>query len=96
MCLALPAKVVELGEGGMATVSLEGVTKEISLALVEDVSLGDFVLIHVGYALHKVSPEEAERTLKLMAEAGVLTEEVMELAPVQGEVPGDVQGGETP
>lgn len=92
MCLALPAKVVELGEDGMATVSLEGVTKEISLALVEGVALGDYVLIHVGYALHKVSPEEAERTLKLMAEAGVLTEEVMELAPVQG----DAQGGGTP
>lgn len=75
MCLALPAKVVDLEDGDMATVSLEGVRKRISLALVEDVALGDYVLVHVGYALHKVSPEEAERTLALMAEAGVLAEE---------------------
>jgi len=95
MCLALPAKVVELGDGGMATVSLEGVRKQISLALVDDVAPGDFVLIHVGYALHKVSEEEANRTLALMAEAGVLTEEVMELAPVQGELPDENRGGET-
>lgn len=78
MCLALPAKVVELGDGEMATVSLEGLRKEISLALVEDVVPGDYVLIHVGYALHKVSPEEAERTLALMAEARVLAEELEE------------------
>ena len=84
MCLALPAKVVALHEGGMATVSLEGVRKEISLALVDDVAPGDFVLIHVGYALHKVSAEEAERTLALMAEAGVLTEEDADQAAVQG------------
>ena len=75
MCLALPAKVVELGDGDMATVSLEGLRKEISLALVEDVVPGDYVLVHVGYALHKVSPEEAERTLALMAEAGMLAGE---------------------
>ncbi len=80
MCLAIPAKVVELTGGDMATVALEGVRKQISLALVEDVGVGDFVLVHVGYALHKVSPEEAERTLALMAEAGVLSAELEELA----------------
>lgn len=80
MCLALPAKVVELGPDDSAIVTLEGVKKEISLSLVEDVNPGDFVLVHVGYALHKVSEEEAERTLKMMAEAGVLEEELEEMA----------------
>ncbi len=80
MCLALPAKVVEMGDGDMAVVALEGVRKTISLALVEDIAPGDYVLVHVGYALHKVSPEEAERTLQLMAEAGVLSSEVEDLA----------------
>ena len=75
MCLALPAKVIALHGDGMATVSLEGLTKEISVALVDDVSPGDYLLIHVGYALHKVSAEEAERTLALMTEAGVLSED---------------------
>ncbi|HFD86200.1 [NiFe] hydrogenase metallocenter assembly protein HypC [hydrothermal vent metagenome] len=77
MCLALPAKVVAIDEASdMATVALGEVKKEISLALVEDVQLGDFVLIHVGYALNKVSPEEAELTLQLFAEAGLMDEGV--------------------
>ncbi|WP_269585417.1 HypC/HybG/HupF family hydrogenase formation chaperone [Roseibium sp. Sym1] len=79
MCLAIPAKVVELEDGDMAVVALEGVRKRISTALVEDVAIGDYLLVHVGYALHKVSPEEASRTLALMAEAGVLREELEEI-----------------
>ena len=72
MCLALPAKVVAIDTGtDMATVALGEVKKEVSLALVEDVQVDDFVLIHVGYALNKVSQEEAERTLQLFAEAGL-------------------------
>lgn len=75
MCLALPAKVVAIDTGtDMATVALGEVRKEVSLALVEDVQVDDFVLIHVGYALNKVSPEEAERTLQLFAEAGLTGE----------------------
>ncbi|OQX47005.1 MAG: hypothetical protein B0D90_00265, partial [Candidatus Sedimenticola endophacoides] len=73
MCLALPARVVALDmDADMATVALGEVRKEISLALVEDVAIGDYVLIHVGYALNKLSPDEAERTLALFAEAGLL------------------------
>jgi hydrogenase expression/formation protein HypC len=73
MCLAVPAEVVALSpEQDSAVISLGGVRKQISLALVENVVLGDFVLVHVGFALAKVSPEEAARTLELMAEAGVI------------------------
>ncbi len=69
MCLAIPAEVVAIGEQGeSATVSLDGVRKEISLALVEGVRPGDYVLVHVGYALNIVSKEEAAATLALMAE----------------------------
>jgi hydrogenase expression/formation protein HypC len=76
MCLAVPAKVVAIDAAtDFATVSLGGVSKQISLALVEGVDLGDYVLIHVGYALNKISPEEAERTLELIAAAGLLAEE---------------------
>ena len=70
MCLALPAEVLSI-DGDDAVVSLDGVRKRISLALVEDVAVGDFVLVHVGYALNRLSPEEAEKTLALMAEAGL-------------------------
>lgn len=79
MCLAIPAKVTELSGDDMAVVALEGVKKKISTALVEDLEVGDYVLVHVGYALHKVSPEEASRTLQMMAEAGVLQEELEEI-----------------
>ena len=72
MCLALPAKVITIDEQtDMATVALGEVKIEVSLALVEEVRVDDFVLIHVGYALNKVSPEEAERTLRMFAEAGL-------------------------
>jgi hydrogenase expression/formation protein HypC len=72
MCLAIPAKVIAIDEQGEnATVVLGEVKKEVSLALVDDVSVDDFVLIHVGYALNKVSEEEAEKTLQLFAQAGV-------------------------
>lgn len=73
MCLALPAKIVAIDEqADMATVALGEVKKDVSITLVEDVQVGDFVLIHVGYALNKVSPEEAERTLEVFAEAGLM------------------------
>ena len=67
MCLAIPAKIVELTANGNAIVSLDGVKKEISLALISDAKLGDYVLVHVGFALNTISPDEAEKTLKLMA-----------------------------
>lgn len=70
MCLAIPARVVELGAGDSAVVDLGGVRKEISLALVEGVVLGDYVIVHVGYALNRLDPEEAEKTLALFAEMG--------------------------
>lgn len=75
MCLALPAQIVEIDElTDTATVALGEVKKDVSLALVDDAEAGDFVLIHVGYALNKISPEEAERTLRLFAEAGLTAE----------------------
>lgn len=72
MCLAIPAQVVAVDDAtDMATVSVGGVKKEVSIALVEDVAIDDYVLIHVGYALNKISEEEAEKTLALFAEAGL-------------------------
>jgi hydrogenase expression/formation protein HypC len=71
MCLALPVRVVELRDGDMAVVDLGGVRKEISLALVDGVSAGDYVILHVGYALTRLDPAEAERTLATFAAAGL-------------------------
>lgn len=68
MCLALPALVTALLPDDTATVNLGGVSKTISLALVSDVVVGDYVIVHVGYALARVDPEEAKKTLALFAE----------------------------
>jgi len=72
MCLAIPARVVEMLTGDQAVVDIGGVQKEVSLALLEDVNEGDYVIVHVGFALNKLDPEEAERTLALFAEIGNL------------------------
>lgn len=68
MCLAIPVKVVELLDGDQATVDVGGVRKAISLALVDGIDVGDYVILHVGYAIQKLDPEEAEKTLALFAE----------------------------
>lgn len=69
MCLAHPAKVVSVNKvTDTAKVSLDGVLKEVSLSLVEDVCIGDYVLIHVGFALNKLDEEEAALTLKAFEE----------------------------
>ena len=71
MCLALPVKVIEVGcgpAGDWARVDLGGVMKEISLALLDDVQAGDYVILHVGYALSKLDPDEAARTLALFSD----------------------------
>ena len=70
MCLAIPVKVVELRDGDQATVDVGGVRKVISLALVDGIAVGDYVILHVGYAIQKLDPEEAEKTLALFAELG--------------------------
>lgn len=69
MCLALPARVIELHDGQQAVVELGGVHKSISLALVDGIQPGDYVIVHVGYALTRLDPAQAEATLALMAAA---------------------------
>lgn len=71
MCLALPARVVELLPASEGMIDLGGVRKRISLELVTDVQPGDYVIVHVGYALQKLDPAEAQRTLALFAESGL-------------------------
>jgi hydrogenase expression/formation protein HypC len=76
MCLAIPACVEQLVPEDNAIVNLGGVRKEISLALVENIREGDYVIVHVGYALQKLDPLEAEQTLILFSEMSRLTDEI--------------------
>ena len=68
MCLAIPALLVERLPGDQAIVDLGGIRKPISIALVPEAQVGDYVIVHVGHAIGIVDPEEAARTLALFAE----------------------------
>lgn len=68
MCLAVPARVVELFEDDVALVDTGGIRSHISVALVDDIQPGDYVIVHVGHALTRLDVEEAEKTLALFAE----------------------------
>jgi hydrogenase expression/formation protein HypC len=67
MCLAIPARVIEINEG-VGLVELAGVVREASFMLLPDVRVGDYVLLHAGYALQKVDEAEAEETIRLLSE----------------------------
>ncbi len=68
MCLAIPARLIELLPDDMARAEIGGVSQKISLSLIDGAKVGDYVIVHVGYALSKLDPKEAEKTLSLFAE----------------------------
>ena len=67
MCLALPAKVTCLHDDGTATVELDGIRQRVSTALLDQVAVDDYVVVHVGYALTRLDQDEARHTLALLA-----------------------------
>jgi len=69
MCWAIPTRLVEI-DGQIGKVEIGGTVREIGLQLVEDPQVGDYVLIHAGFAIEKVDEEEAAKTLELLAEIG--------------------------
>lgn len=74
MCVAAPMKVIEI-EGDTVRAELGGITKEARLDIVDErPELGDYVIIHAGFALHRIDPEEAKITLALWKEMGVIDE----------------------
>lgn len=77
MCLAIPAQISEINEDNMAIVDILGVTRECSLDLTPEAKIGDFVLVHAGFAIEVVSEEYAEETLDLIRS-------IPELADVEG------------
>ena len=72
MCLAVPARITALLDNDMAKAEVGGIVKDVNLMLVDGVAVGDYVIIHVGFALSRHEPEEAAETLALFAEAGML------------------------
>lgn len=74
MCLGVPGKLLSIEEGAgglpMGKVRFGGITKQVCLAYVPDAQVGDYVLVHVGFAISRIDPEEAERTLALLRDLG--------------------------
>lgn len=81
MCLAIPVRVIEVRPDQMAVVELSGVRKEISTALLDDVQVDEYVIVHVGYAIGKIDAEEAARTLELFRQMEQSTSAAAEAAP---------------
>ena len=65
MCLAVPSKIVSIDENGMAQVSVLGVERACSLRLTPDAQVGDYVLVHAGFAIQRVEEQDARETLSL-------------------------------
>ena len=68
MCLAVPMKLMEIDENRIGTGDIDGVRHKVNMGLLEDVSVGDFVIVHAGYAIEKLDQEEAEKRLTLFDE----------------------------
>ncbi len=74
MCLAIPSTIVEIEENGLATVDVDGVRRKISLMLIEDPEVGDYVIVHAGFAIHKIDETAAKESLALLREAAAFVE----------------------
>lgn len=78
MCLGIPGKIVELYDVNglrMGKIDFGGVVKEACLAYVPDAQIGDYTIVHVGFALNIIDEAEARKSLELLAEAGIIDEE---------------------
>jgi hydrogenase expression/formation protein HypC len=78
MCLGIPGRVVETSDNAfmrMGRVDFGGVTREVCLAYVPEAQVGDYVIVHVGFAISQIDEAEVQETLSLMTEVGMLEEE---------------------
>lgn len=78
MCLAIPGKIVEIVDAAnqLAKIDIGGVRRNVNIAMLDDVNIGDYVLVHVGFAMSKINEQEAQETWRLLEEMGAAQEEV--------------------
>ena len=79
MCLAIPGQVTEIHDDNgimMGQVNFGGITKNVCLAYVPEIAVGDYTIVHVGFALNRIDEESARKTLKMFEDLGVLKEEL--------------------
>ena len=77
MCLAIPSQIVAI-ENDMATIDVDGVRRETSLLLLEDPRIGDWVIVHAGFAIHKIDEQVAQESLKILKETAAFVEQLPE------------------
>ena len=73
MCLAIPSKIIKI-KNNIGTIDVDGVKRETSLLLLEDAKVGDYVIVHAGFALHKIDESIAMETLLLLKETAALVD----------------------
>lgn len=73
MCLAIPSKVTRI-ENGMATIDVDGVRRTASLMLLDDVAIGDYVIVHAGFAIQKLDQTAAAESIRLLREAAAFVD----------------------
>jgi hydrogenase expression/formation protein HypC len=81
MCLAVPGRVeaiYEAGEARMGRVNFGGIVKDVCLAYLPEIAIGDYTIVHVGFAISKIDEASAQRTLQLFRDLGVLEQELLE------------------
>lgn len=71
MCLAVPSKIIQV-DNKMATIDVDGVRRNASLMLLDEVKVGDYVIVHAGFAIHKIDEESALESLRILREAALL------------------------
>ena len=74
MCLAIPSKIIHINDQ-MGTIDVDGVRREASLLLLDDPREGDYVIVHAGFAIHKIDEAEALESLRTLREVAALIEE---------------------
>ncbi len=74
MCLAIPSKIIKI-ENGIGTIDVDGVKRTASLLLVEDAKVGEYVIVHAGFALHKIDEKAAMESLSILKEAAAFVDE---------------------
>ncbi len=81
MCLAIPSKIIEINDNQTATVDVEGARRVISLMLIDDPQIGDYVIVHAGFAIHKIDETAAMESLQLLRQAAAMASELEDGPP---------------
>lgn len=79
MCLAIPSRIVSIADNEIATVDVDGVRRQVSVMLIEEPRVGDYVIVHAGFAIHRIDESVAMESLQILKEAAAAADEQEEM-----------------